>query len=594
MKSARTIFVTILLATCGGSSANASGDVATEMETRRTTLTNLITEQWEYTLRTSPEMASMLGDKRYNDRLSDLSQQAIDADLSVTRAFLRRFEAIDISGLSPQEQLNQQLMVRSLRESLDGARFKDWEMPVQHNSGIHTEAAQLVSALSFVTIKDYDDYLMRLHGLPRAFDDTILQMRNGMRDHLMPPQFLIPKIARQCDDIAAMKTVASPFAEPLSKFPEGFSAVDKTRLRREILAAIEYDVVPAYKKLSAFIKAEYEPLGRKDVGLWALPEGAARYRYAARVSTTTELSPQQIHQLGLREVERIEAQMLGTAKKLGFADLKSFNVSLITNPALHPKSGRELLELYQKYTDQMYLKLPELFTVLPKAKVLIMPVETFREKESAAAEYNPGALDGSRPGRVMINTGDYANRNTISVETTALHEGVPGHHLQLSIAQEVKDLPPFRQTAHYTAYVEGWALYSERMGEEVGFYSDPYSYYGHLQDEMLRAIRLVVDTGLHDKHWTRQQVVDFFHTHSGIDEVDVQSETDRYIASPGQALGYKVGQLKISQLRDYAQTQLGERFDLRLFHDQVVGAGALPLDVLEARIKSWVGAALLH
>jgi uncharacterized protein (DUF885 family) len=300
------------------------------------------------------------------------------------------------------------------------------------------------------------------------------------------------------------------------------------------------------------------------------------------------MTPEQIHQLGLSEVARIEAQMLATAQKLGYSDLKSFNKAVAGNPALHPKSRQEIIDLYQKYTDQMYVQLPNLFGVLPKGKVEIKPVEEFREKGASAAAYMPGSPDGKRPGRVMVNTGDFAHRSTIDIETTALHEGVPGHHMQLTVAQEIQGLPDFRQQGNYTAYAEGWALYSERLGEELGFYKDPYSYYGHLQDEMLRAIRLVVDTGLHYKHWNRQQVVDFFHAHSGIEEVEVQSETDRYIVWPGQALGYKIGQLKILELRDYARKELGDRFDLRAFHDQVLGAGALPMDVLETHIKQWV------
>jgi uncharacterized protein (DUF885 family) len=336
------------------------------------------------------------------------------------------------------------------------------------------------------------------------------------------------------------------------------------------------------------VKTQYLPHGRKDVGMWSLPDGAARYSFKAKSSTTTEQTPEQIHQLGLSEVQRIEAQMLGVAQKLGFADLKSFNASLAANPALHPKSRQDIIDLYKKYTEQMYAKLPEQFGILPKGKVEITQVEEFREQGASAAAYNQGTPDGKRPGRVMVNTGDFAKRSTIDIETTALHEGVPGHHMQIAIGQEIEGLPAFRQQGNYTAYAEGWALYSERLGEELGFFTDPYSYYGHLQDEMLRAIRLVVDTGLHYKKWNRQQVVDFFHDHSGIEEVEVQSETDRYIVWPGQALGYKIGQLKILELRDYAKAQLGSKFDIRQFHDQVLGAGALPMDVLETRIKAWV------
>jgi uncharacterized protein (DUF885 family) len=290
----------------------------------------------------------------------------------------------------------------------------------------------------------------------------------------------------------------------------------------------------------------------------------------------------------LKEVARIEAEMLATAKKLGFSDLHALSASVAKNPALHFTSRQAVVDLYRKYTDQMYPKLPSLFGRLPKAKVEIMPVEEFREKGSSGAEYNQGTPDGSRPGHVMVNTGDFGKRTTLSVETTAYHEGVPGHHLQISIAQELTGLPPFRQQYGVTSFIEGWALYSERLGEEVGFYQDPYSYFGHLQDEMLRAIRLVVDTGFHSKKWTRQQVVDFFHAHSATDEVEVQSETDRYIAIPSQALAYKIGQLKILELREKAKKALGDKFDIRGFHDTILDSGALPLDVLEEQVDRWI------
>jgi uncharacterized protein (DUF885 family) len=561
---------------------------APDLEGRRAALNKLLKEQWEYTMRTSPEWASLLGDKRYNDRWSDFSQAGIDADIKASADFLKRFEALDTSGFPLQEQLNRELMVRQLNQNIEGARFKDWEMPLAQNSGIHIDGPMIVSALNFETVKDYEDYIKRLHALPKLFEETRVQMEKGAQDKLMPPKFLIPKIVKQCEDVAAMKAADSPYAEPLKKFPKDFSAADKARLSKEILAAVQKDVAPAYRKLAVYTKTKYLPHGRKEVGMWSLPDGAARYAYKAKSSTTTEMSPEEIHQLGLSEVARIEGQMLQTAQKLGYQDLKSFNKAVADNPALHPKSRQEIIDLYQKYTDQMYTQLTQQFGVLPKGKVEIKPVEEFREKGASAAAYMPGSPDGKRPGRVMVNTGDFAHRSTIDIETTALHEGVPGHHMQLTIAQEIAGLPDFRQQGNYTAYAEGWALYSERLGEELGFYKDPYSYYGHLQDEMLRAIRLVVDTGLHYKKWNRQQVVDFFHDHSGIAEVEVQSETDRYIVWPGQALGYKIGQLKILELRDYARKELGNGFDIRKFHDQVLGAGALPMDVLETHVKQWV------
>ncbi|WP_348692436.1 DUF885 family protein [Duganella fentianensis] len=561
---------------------------APDLAARRDALNQLIKEQWEYTMKNSPEWASLLGDKRYNDKWSDFSQAGIEADLKKSADFLKRFEAIDTTGFPLQEQLNRELMLRQLRDSVTGARFKDWEMPLAQNSGIHIDLPQIVSALPFETVKDYEDYITRLNTLPKLFEQTRVQMEKGVQDKLMPPKFLIPKIVKQCEDVAAMKPADSPFAQPIKTFPKDFSEADKARLSKAILGAIEKNVTPSYKKLAQYTKTRYLPHGRKEVGMWSLPDGAARYTFKANSSTTTTMTPEQIHQLGLAEVARIEGQMLATAQKLGYKDLKTFNKAVEENPELHPKSRQEIIDLYQKYTDQMYTQLPQQFGILPKGKVEIRPVEEFREKGASGAAYMPGSPDGKRAGRVMVNTGDFEKRSTIGIETTALHEGVPGHHMQLTIAQEIDGLPNFRQQGNYTAYAEGWALYSERLGEELGFFSNPYSYYGHLQDEMLRAIRLVVDTGLHYKKWNRQQVVDFFHDHSGIEEVEVQSETDRYIVWPGQALGYKIGQLKILELRDYARKELGKDFDIRQFHDQVLGAGALPMDVLESHIKGWV------
>ena len=558
-----------------------------DVETRRKQLNALLNEQWEYTLRTNPEFASILGDKRYNDKLSDFSQKAIDEDLKQTKIFLDKFNAIDTTGFPEQEQLNKRLMVRDLRQALDNAHFKNWEMPVSQFIGIHLQAPQLVQLLPFDTVKDYDDYIARLKQFPKAFGDTEIQMRNGMRDKLMPPKYLLVKVADQADRIAKQTGEDSPFAMPLKKFPASFSDADKQRLTAGVLGAIKDDVLPTYEKFAAFVRTDYAPHGREQEGIWALPNGDARYRAFVKDRTTSDMTPAEIHELGLREVARIEGEMLTIAKSQGYNDLKSFNEAIDKDPKLHPTSREEILDHYRKYEDQMYAKLPQLFGRLPKAKLVVMQVEEFAEKE-AATHYDQGTPDGSRPGHVMVVTYDYQHRKTLTEESTAYHEGVPGHHMQISIAQELPSLPPFRQQEGYTAYIEGWALYSEKLGKEVGFYQDPYSDYGRLQDEMLRAIRLVVDTGVHYKHWNRQQVVDYFHAHSAQDEPDIQSETDRYIAWPGQALAYKIGQLKITELRERAKRELGDKFDIRGYHDEVLGAGALPLDVLEERVNEWI------
>ncbi|HSE50401.1 MAG TPA: DUF885 domain-containing protein [Terriglobales bacterium] len=559
-----------------------------QVDANRKKLDALLKEQWEYVLRTNPEFASILGDKRYNDKLSDFSQKAIDEDLRQTRVFLDKFNSVDTEGFPEQEQLNKRLMVRDLSRQLDNAHFKNWEMPVNQFFGIHLDAPQLVQLLPFDTVKDYEDYIARLKQFPRAFDETMVQMRNGMRDKLMPPKYLLEKIPAQVERITSQKPEDTPFAMPLKKFPASFSDADKQRLSAAVLAAIQDAVMPTYAKFDQFVKEQYAPAGRANEGIWSLPDGDARYRARIKDMTTTGMSPEEVHQLGLREVARIEGEMLEIAKKQGYTDLKSFNAAIEKDPKLRPTSREDILNYYRRYIDQMNAKLPQLFGRMPKAKVEVMPVEQFREKEASGASYNQGTPDGSRPGHIMVNTGDYQDRKIISFESTAYHEGVPGHHMQISIAQELPTLPPFRQQAGYTAYVEGWALYSEKLGKEVGFYQNPYSDYGRLQDEMLRAIRLVVDSGVHYKHWTRQQVVDYFHAHSAQDEPDIQSETDRYIAWPGQALAYKVGALKIAALREKARQELGSQFDIRAYHDEVLGAGALPLDVLEERINAWI------
>jgi uncharacterized protein (DUF885 family) len=558
-----------------------------DLEARRKALNDLLAEQWEYTLRTSPTFASMLGDKRWNDKLDDFSQKYIDDDLEQSRKFLVRFEAIDTTGFPEQEALNKTLMLRDLRMGLEGARFKSWEMPVSQFSGVHINLPQLVSILSFQSVKDYDDYIARLKEMPRYFNEHEIQMRKGLAEGLMPPRVLLEKVVEQANGLATKTPEDSPFAQPFAKFPDSIPAADQKRLREQGLAAIRDSVLPAYVKFTKFVRDDYAPKGRTDPGVWSLPDGTARYAFRVKESTTTDLSPEEIHQIGLAQVKEIEARMVEVANQLGYKDLKTFSASLQTNPKVHVHSRQEILDLYQKYIDQMYLKLPAMFGRLPKARLQILPIEEFREKE-ASTSYVQGAPDGSRPGHIMVNTGNFEKGTTVDFETTAYHEGVPGHHLQIAIAQELPQLPPFRQNEYYTAYIEGWALYSERLGREVGFFQDPYSYYGHLQDDMLRAIRLVVDTGFHYKHWTRQQVVDFFHDHSAIDEAEVQSETDRYMAWPAQALGYKIGQLEILKLRQYAKDQLGDKFSLSNFHDEVLGAGALPLDVLSTRIHEWV------
>ncbi len=563
---------------------------AAEIEGRRAQLLALFDEEWQYELRSDPEDATSLGDNRYNDRLTDRSPKFYRSDEQTRRKFLARFEAIDPAGLSEQDALSRELMIRKLRQDIAGARFKPWEMPVNQMNGPHLSLLELVSLTPFNSVKDYDDYLSRLHQVPGMLEQVTANMRQGMKDRLMPPRYLLEKVVPQTQEIANTEADASPFAKPVKSFLAGISADDQRRLRAAVLAAINSEILPAYKRFAAFVRDDYAPHGRSEPGVWALPDGAERYRYEVKVMTTTDLTPDEIHQIGLKQVAETEAEMLALAHKLGFNDLASLNEHIKNDRKFYATSGEQVLDLYTRYTRQMEKQLPKLFGRLPQNKLEVIPMDPFRSRNAVPADYMPGAQDGSRPGHINVNEWDPEHRLTLNIEAIAYHEGVPGHHLQISIGQELKDLPAFRKNGDYTAFIEGWALYSERLGKEIGFYEDPYSDYGRLENEMWRAIRLVIDTGVHEKHWSREQMVDFFHRYTAMDEPNVQTEVDRYIAWPGQALAYKLGQLEILRLREQARQKLGSKFDLRAFHDEVVGSGPLPLDVLHTQVENWIGA----
>jgi len=566
-----------------------SGPNETTLEARRARLTAALQQEWEYELRTHPEMATYIGDNRYNDRLSDHSAASYARELEHAKQTLQSIESISTDGFPPQEQLNKLLMVRGLREDIESAGFRAWEMPVDQFGGVHLNYAALPSATPFRTVKDYEDYLSRLHQIPRVFEQIIANLQLGLRDGLVPPRYLLEKVAVQAQDIADKSPHDNPFTQPVLKFPAGISDSEKQRLNDATLAALKNDVAPAYASFAAFVRTQYAPHGRVDYGIWALPQGDARYRFDVRQMTTTDIGPEEIHRMGLKQVGEIEAQMLDLARLQGFSDLASFNEHIRNDRKLYATSGEQLLNLYQHYTDQMYARLPQLFGHLPQTKLEVTPMEAFRAPDSVPADYSPGAGDGSRPGRINVNEYDPQHRLLLNVEAIAYHEGIPGHHLQFSIAQQLANLPPFRRYASYTAYSEGWAFYAERLGKEAGFYQDPYSEYGRLENEMWRSVRLVVDTGVHYKHWSRQQMVDFFRQHTAMDEPNIQTEVDRYIAWPGQALAYKLGQMKILELRQRAHDALGDKFDVRFFHDAVLADGPLPLDLLESRVNAWIG-----
>ena len=561
-----------------------------DVAARTQQLHSLFEEMWQYQLRINPELATSVGDNRYNDRLSDRSPEFHRTTLEEEKKYLAKFQAIKADGLSPQDVTSLELMIREVKQDIEGAQFKSWEMPVNQMGGPHLETIDLISLMPFATVKDYENYLSRLHQIAGMLGQVTSNMRQGMKDHLMPPQYLLDKVTVQVQEVAAKNGEDSPFAKPIKNFPASISATDQQRLRSAAIDTINKEIVPAYQRFEKFVREEYAPQGRKDPGVWALPDGEARYRYNIRHITTTDLSPEQIHQIGLEQLKKTEAEMLTLAKKLGFNDLASLNEHIKKDRQYYATSGQQVVDLYTKYSRQMEAKLPNLFGRLPKNKLEIISMDPFRARNAVPADYTPGASDGSRPGHINVNEYAPDSRLLLNVEAIAYHEGVPGHHLQISIAQELTDLPAFRRNGDYTAFIEGWALYAERLGKEIGFYEDPYSDYGRLENEMWRDIRLVIDTGVHEKHWSRDQMVDYFHRYTAMDEPNVQTEVDRYIAWPGQALAYKLGQLDILRLRQEASEKLGKKFDLKAFHDEVLGNGPLPLDVLDSHVGTWITA----
>jgi uncharacterized protein (DUF885 family) len=568
--------------------APAAPAPAASVEGNRKALNGVFKDYWEDNLKHSPEFASTLGDMRYNDQISDYSVKAVNAGLEREQNFLLRLADIDTAGLTDQEKISRDLLLRQITDDQEAAEFKEWEMPLNQMGGIDTTYPQLVAQLSFTTVKDYDDWIARLHALPTAFEQVTAEMSIGMDDRRVPPRYLLEKALEQAKALASQMPEDSPLALPLKHIPAAIPAAEQERIKTEMLDAIGKEVLPAYLRFARFLEVSYVPAGREQPGIDSLPGGAKYYAFLLRRATTTNLTAAQIHQIGLDEVKRDEAEMLAIAQKLGFQDLKSFRASLKANPKLKATSPEALLEAYRGYLKPMQAKLPLSFGRLPKAPFEVVPVPAYLEKTAPPAYYQAGTPDGSRPGRLFINTFNATDRNLYGVESIAYHEGIPGHHLQISIAQELQDVPAFRKFGGYTAYEEGWGLYAERLGKDMGFYQDPYSDFGRLEADNWRAIRLVVDTGVHSQHWTRQQMVDYFHDHSAIDETSIQAEVDRYIAWPGQATAYKIGQLKILELRDGAKKALGDRFDLKAFHDQVLDTGALPLDVLSDRIDGWI------
>ncbi len=552
-------------------------------EARLAAQNSLFEEFYQFELRVHPERATAYGDYRYNDRLDEYSLAALKSQHASDRSFLARLEGISTNGFSEQDALSHEVLRSTLRQRLANYGFKEYEMPVNQMEGPHLRLADLPLAAPLETVKQYEDYIARLHQIPRVFAQTEEVLRAGLKDKLMPVGFLLEKIPAQCRGVVA----ADPFLLPTKKFPADISAADQQRLTQAITETVVNEVLPAYAAFADFIAADYAPHGRTALTVASLADGKQRYLNDIRSRTTvSNLTPAQIHEIGLKEIERIQTDMVSIARRQGFADLASFRESLKNNPRYKPTSAGEIVDVFRRYIAQMQPKMPELFTFLPGSPVTVEPMPDFQAAN--ATHYQTGTPDGKRPGRVVVAVSNFADRSLIDDEATAYHEGIPGHHMQQSVAQQLVGLPKFRQHSHNSGYIEGWALYAEQLGKEVGFYQDPVSDYGRLSSELFRAVRLVVDTGLHSEGWTREQVVGFFRQSGAVDEPTIQAETDRYVAWPAQALSYKLGQIKFRELRARAQAELGAKFDIRAFHDEMLNGGVLPLDLLESRTVGWI------
>jgi uncharacterized protein (DUF885 family) len=542
----------------------------------------LFQEQYGDDLRASPESETARGDYRDNAMLDDYSLAASVKQNAVNRAYRAKLEAISTEGFPEQDRISHDLLLHVLDNRIAEYALKDYEMPVSQMQGIHNSLADLANSVPLDTVEHYQDYIARLHQIPRAFEQTIDVLRQGERDGLMPVRILLEQIPAQCEGTIA----ENPFLAPTRKFPASISRQDQKRLTEEIVQVVNSEVLPAYRRFADFIAKDYAPHGRVTIGLNGLPDGGRRYQQAIRKQTTTDMSPAEIHELGLREVKRIKGLLADLGLKAGYKDLSSFRAALNSDPSYVPKSADQIVDDFRRYVGQMQPRLPELFGVFPKNPLTVEAVPA--SQPNNPTHYIFGTPDGSRPARVVVATSNYAHRKLLSDETQAYHEGIPGHHMQVSIQQRLTGLPEFRLHVFNNAYAEGWAVYAEALGKEIGFFQDPASDYGRLSLELMRAVRLVVDTGIHSEGWTREQAVAYFRESGAADEPTIQAEIDRYIAWPAQGLSYKIGQLKILDLRDRAKQRLGPHFDIKAFHDEILSGGSLPLDMLEGRVNSWI------
>ncbi|TNJ34216.1 DUF885 family protein [Arenimonas terrae] len=560
---------------------------------RAAQLNALYADFWEASLKLNPLQATFVGDARYNDQMPDFFSAEYRAKgEAFNREWLAKAQAIGSEGLSGQDLLSYEIFVRDLQFEIDGERFPGWQIPLNQFTNLTGTIAQLgsgTSAQPFKTVQDYDNWLKRAAGVPQLLATMQANMREGMAAGVVQPKVLMVKVIPQIDALVKDKPEDTLFWQPIANLPADFSDADKTRLTEAYRALIADQLMPAYRDLRTFVNDEYLPASRDTVSLSALPDGEAWYAFRAKQFTTTDLTPAQIHDIGLAEVARIHAEMDGVMQQTGFKGTRAEFFEFVTkDKQFEFGSEDELLTAYRALEAKINARVDELFSLKPKAPFEIRPVEPFRAQSAAGGSYMRPSEDGTRPGIFYVNTYDLPTRKRWDSESLFLHEAIPGHHFQIALQQELGDLPKFRRFGGETAFAEGWGLYAESLGKELGVYTDPYQYFGRLQAEMWRAIRLVVDTGLHSKGWTREQVIDYMKANSATSDTEAVAETERYIAIAGQALAYKIGELKIKELRARAEAELGDKFDIRGFHAEVLQDGSVPLAVLEAKVDRWI------
>lgn len=548
----------------------------------------LLEREWQYTLTEAPTFASHLGDKRYNDRWPDVSLGAMARRHEHQKQVLAELEGIDRKGLSPADQLNYWLFQKEIAESVEQFPFQWHLVPLDQRAGIQTEH-EIADALNFSQTKDYEDWLQRLRALPAYVQQTTALMRSGIQAGIVQPKVVMRRLPDQIKKQLVDDPEKSLFYKPFVTMHGDVPAAEQTRLRGMAKRAIREQVVPAYQEFLGFFETEYLPACHDQVGAWQLPRGDAFYALRARQFTTTSLTPQEIHAIGLAEVARIRSEMEAIVRDVKFAgSFQQFLTHLRTDKRFYYETPEELLDAYLVVCKRIDPQLTKLFGTLPRIPYGIESIPEFIAPDTTTAYYRQPSADGSRAGTYFVNLYRPETRPKYEMEVLSLHEAVPGHHLQLALQTELGELPPFRRYGGFTAYVEGWGLYAESLGGDLGCYKDPYAKFGQLTYEMWRAIRLVVDTGMHAKRWSREQSIELFKQNTAKNDLDIVNEVDRYIAWPGQALAYKIGELKIKELRSKAQDKLGDKFEIREFHDVVLRQGAVPLDVLEEIVEDWL------